>query len=194
MNKAIDIYNKIDKHESRLTNKLSELIDDLSLGSITETLNLGEDLNDKTRLRGSLNLIDSVNDLSNALSQNLISASEFTELMEQVRKDKENNARLEAYLLQEKIKNRMTIDSLYLVDRVNDLSNALSQNLISASEFTELMDQVRKDKEKIEEDNAQARIKHRISDFEGMLSVFTEGSQAFLSTKVAISQLNSLLD
>ncbi len=77
--------------------------------------------------------------------------------------------------------------------RMNDIYDSYSRNLISQEEFTKLMEEIKKDKEQVLEIYRKDRIKHRMEDYQGMLNVFTSGSQAFLTTKDAIAQLNAML-
>ena len=85
------------------------------------------------------------------------------------------------------------LKSIEDINCVAKLCDLVGKNLISEVEFTKLMEQVRKDKVVFEEAYTKDRIKHQVQDFQGMLNVFSEGSQSFLTTKDAISKLISML-
>lgn len=177
MDKTVDhVHSKTDRHSSRKMDEISKLIKELSLASISELEPiLDMNCSHKSSREHPLAQKDSSHKENKMLEKNKHNDHKSD--------DKNNSRRDEAYLS----------DLRSISDRVNNLCDSLSRNLITYKEFIELMEQIKKDKEVLEETYRKSMIKHRVEDYQGMLSIFEKGSQAFLATKVAISQLNSLL-
>lgn len=177
MNTKIDhLQENVDRPTLHEMDKLSRFIRDLSLSSVSE-LEPILDMNFSHKL--SLEHPSAKEDSSHE------NEARFNENKHDNKvSDNESNSRAN---------NIYSEDKRTIFDRVNNLCDSLSRNLISHEEFTRLMEQVRKDKEEFEEAYRKDTIKHRVEDYQGMLSVFMEGSQSFLATKAAISQLSSML-
>ena len=170
MNKTIDSHHKIDKHQTRETDELSNFITKLTLTSISKSKHIS-DIKDGT-------------DLS-------IEHGKHDEKVDELTNQKDSNQAIDK--LDSVSENTYSGEMRSIFDRVNNVCDLLSRSLISHEEFIRLMEQVKKDKEEFEEAYRKHTIEHRVEDFQGMLSVFVEGSQSFLATKAAISQLNSML-
>jgi hypothetical protein len=176
MDKLIDTHHKIDKHQAKATDELSKLINECSLVSASKSKHI-RDIDDDTKL--SIKNSEKMHQHPEKKDdKNNMSDHSPSEGINKLNSSSENN---------------YSGDMRSIFDRVNNLCDSLSRNLISHEEFTRFMEQVKKDKEELEEAYRKDTIKHRVEDYQGMLSVFTEGSQAFLTTKAAISQLSSML-
>ncbi len=175
MDKTIDTYKQMDRYQAKEPGDLTNFIDELNLPFISNLKHI-IDINEDTRL-----LVESICNVTNFKKKEL-KPDQLIQMSNRIMPKTDSF-----------IDDICSEEMRSIFNRVNRICDSYGKNLISSEEFTKMMEQIKKDKEEVEEAYTKDRIKHRVEDYQGMLSVFTEGSQSFLTTQVAISQLKSML-